>query len=175
MSSSNPALAALIAAISQMPPEWALTPCVGKKNLWPAWNTSRLDRRLLIDAIANQRNHAGKHTAWTGVSLITGPMSGGVMAIDFDGEAALEKYIELSNGAPPVALRWTSGKPGHFQILLRVPKAQWRDLKPVKIELRHGHKLEFRWNQCSTLPPSIHPETQQPYYWENGPGKQVKI
>jgi hypothetical protein len=120
-------MAALIATISQLPPEWALTPCVGKKNLWPAWNTSRLDRSVLIDAIANQRNHAGHQTAWTGVSLITGPMSGGVMAIDFDGEAALEKYEALSGGNPLLVSRmWTSGKPGHFQILLRVPQAQWR-------------------------------------------------
>jgi Protein of unknown function (DUF3987)/CHC2 zinc finger len=168
MSSSNPAaLATLIAAISQMPAEWALTPCVWKKNLWPGWNKQRLDRNILIDAIANQRNHAG-YTAWTGVSLISGSMSGGVMAIDFDGEAALEKYEELSGGDPlPATRMWTSGKPGHFQILLRVPQAQWRDLKPVKLELRDEHKLEFRWNQCSTLPPSIHPDTQQPYYWEN--------
>jgi CRISPR-associated protein Cmr3 len=166
--SNSTALAALIATISQLPPEWALTPCVGKKNLWPAWNTSRLDRSVLIDAIANQRNHAGHQTAWTGVSLITGPMSGGVMAIDFDGEAALEKYEALSGGNPLLVSRmWTSGKPGHFQILLRVPQAQWRDLKPVKLELRDGHKLEFRWNQCSTLPPSIHPDTKSPYYWEN--------
>lgn len=226
MYSSNPAaVAALIAAISQMPPEWALTPCMRKKNLWPAWNTVKLDRGLLIDAIANQRNHADKHTAWTGVSLITGPMSGGVMAIDFDGETALGKYEQLSGGAPlPMTRSWTSGKPGHFQILLRVPQAQWSDLKPLKFHIlsarlrenlglsqeelaeRVGEgvrakqiadwesgclqpiaagigkkiaeifgvtgsdpseKLELRWNQCSTLPPSIHPDTKHPYYWEN--------
>lgn len=222
---NSAALAALIAAISQMPPEWALTPCVEKKNLWPAWNSSKLDRNLLIDAIANQRNHAGKHTAWTGVSLISGPLSGGVMAIDFDGESALGKYEELSGGSPlPMTRMWTSGKPGHFQILLRVPQAQWSDLKPLKFHILNAklrenlglsqeelaervgegvrpkqiadwesgslqpipaaigkkiaeifgmtgsdptEKLEFRWNQCSTLPPSIHPDTKAPYYWEN--------
>lgn len=166
MSTKNPIhIEKLIEAITKMPASWALTPCVGKKNLWPQWNTIKLDRGLLVDAIADQRNHAGKHTPWTGVSLITGPMSGGVMAIDFDGEAALEKYLELGKKVPPMTRKWTSGKPGHFQILLRVPKAQWSGLKPVKLELRDGHKLEFRWNQCSTLPPSIHPQTQQPYYW----------
>ncbi|MEG3875807.1 DUF3987 domain-containing protein [Microcoleus sp. herbarium7] len=226
MSPNNSAAnAALIAAISQMPPEWALTLCVGKKNLWPQWSTVKLDRSLLIDAIANQRNHAGKYTAWTGVSLVTGPLSGGVMAIDFDGEAALGKYLELSGGEPiPVTRMWTSGKPGHFQILLRVPQAQWSDLKPLKFHILNAklrenlglsqeelaqrvgegvrpkqiaewesgclqpipaaigkkiaeifgmtdtdptEKLEFRWNQCSTLPSSIHPDTKAPYYWEN--------
>lgn len=231
MSSHNPAAsAALIAAISQMPPEWALTLCLGKKNLWPQWNTVKLDRNLLVDAITNQRNHADKHTPWTGVSLVTGPLSGGVMAIDFDGEAALPKYLELSGGSPlPMTRMWTSGKPGHFQILLRVPQAQWSDLKPLKFHILNAklrenlglsqeelaqrvsegvrpkqiadwesgclqpippeigkkiaeifgmtgadptctdptEKLEFRWNQCSTLPPSIHPDTKAPYYWEN--------
>jgi Protein of unknown function (DUF3987)/CHC2 zinc finger/Bifunctional DNA primase/polymerase, N-terminal len=158
----------LLSAIAQFPSEWALTPCIGKKNLWPAWNKERLDRSLLIDAIANQKNHKGDRTAWTGVSLISGPMSGGIMAIDFDGEMASEKYRELSDGSPlPMTRMWTSGKPGHFQILLRVPESKWKGLKPVKLELENGHKLEFRWNQCSTLPPSIHPDTQQPYYWEN--------
>lgn len=28
-------------------------------------------------------------------------------------------------------------------------------------------KIEFRWNECSTLPPSIHPETEKPYFWKN--------
>ncbi|MEG4406384.1 DUF3987 domain-containing protein [Microcoleus sp. MON2_D5] len=226
MSTKNPShIEKLIEAIVKMPPEWALTLCVGKKNLWPAWNTAKLDHNLLIDAIANQRNHAGKHTAWTGVSLVTGPMSGGVMAIDFDGEAALPKYEELSGGVPlPVTRMWTSGKPGHFQVLLRVPQAQWSDLKPLKFHILNAkhrenlglsqeelaqrlgegvrpeqiaewesgslqpippaigkkiaeifgmadtdptEKLEFRWNQCSTLPPSIHPDTKSPYYWEN--------
>jgi Protein of unknown function (DUF3987)/CHC2 zinc finger/Bifunctional DNA primase/polymerase, N-terminal len=158
----------LLSAIARFPSEWALTPCMGKQNLWPAWNKERLDRNVLIDAIQNQRNHKGKYTAWTGVSLISGPMSGGVMAIDFDGEAASEKYRELSDGVPlPITRMWTSGKPGHFQILLRVPESKWKELKPIKLELENGHKLEFRWNQCSTLPPSIHPDTKQPYYWEN--------
>lgn len=231
MSSSNPAAsAALIAAISQMPPEWALTPCVYKQNKWTGWNKERLDRETLIAAVRSQTNNEGKHTAWTGVSLVTGALSGGAMAIDFDGESALPKYLELSGGSPlPMTRMWTSGKPGHFQILLRVPTAQWPDLKPLKFHILNAkhrenlglsqqelaervgegvrpkqiaewesgclqpippaigkkiaeifgitdtnptctdptEKLEFRWNQCSTLPPSIHPDTKAPYYWEN--------
>ncbi|TAG98768.1 MAG: DUF3987 domain-containing protein [Oscillatoriales cyanobacterium] len=158
----------LLSAIAQMPSECALTPCVGKQNLWPAWSKERLDRAELVRAIREQINKSGRHTAWTGFSLISGPMSGGVMAIDFDGAMALEKYLELGGGVPiPETPLWTSGRPGHFQILLRVPKDRWHGLKPVKLELENGDKLEFRWNQCSTLPPSIHPNTQQPYYWEN--------
>jgi hypothetical protein len=158
---------ALIAAINNFPQEWALTPCVGKRNLWPAWNTVKFDRARLIEAIRSQTNAEGKPCAWTGVSIVTGPLSDGVMAIDFDGPLALQKYLELSGQLPPTTKRWTSGKLGHFQILLQVPPEKWEGLKPQKIELPNGEKLELRWNQCSTLPPSIHPDTQKPYFWQN--------
>ena len=159
---------ALIAAINKFPKEWALTPCVGKRNLWPQWNSKRLDRTDLITHIRLQINPDRKRTAWTGVSLVTGPLSNGVMAIDFDGPLALTKYLELSGGPfPPSTKRWTSGKQGHFQILLSVPQEKWEGLKPQKFELANGEKLELRWNQCSTLPPSIHPDTAKPYFWES--------
>jgi hypothetical protein len=160
-------IGALIDAINKFPQEWALTPCIGKKNLWPAWQKTRLDRAQLIDAIRSRKNHEGKPCAWTGVSVVTGCLSGGIMAVDFDGPTAWEKYLELSSGEePPLTRRWTSGKDGHFQILLSVSPDKWEGLRPIKIELENNEKLEIRWNQCSTLPPSIHPETGKPYIWE---------
>jgi hypothetical protein len=161
-------IGALITAINNFPQEWALTPCVGKRNLWSGWQKTKLDRARLIEAIRSQKNHEGKKTAWTGVSVVTGPLSNGVMAIDFDGPAAWKKYLEFSSGqAPPFTQHWTSGKTDHFQILLSVPPEKWEGLKPQKIELENGNKLELRWNQCSTLPPSIHPDTGKPYFWES--------
>jgi hypothetical protein len=160
-------IGALIAAINNFPQEWALTPCVGKRNLWSGWQKTKLDRAQLIEAIRSQKNHKGKKTAWTGVSVVTGPLSGGLMAIDFDGPLAIQKYLELSGEQlPPTTIKWSSGKSGHFQLLLQVPPEKWEGLKPQKIELDDGQKLELRWNQCSTLPPSIHPDTQSPYLWK---------
>jgi hypothetical protein len=157
----------LIAAINQFPQEWALTPCVGKQNFWPQWQKQRLDRAQLIEVIRSQTNQDGKHCAWTGVSVVTGSLSNGLMAIDFDGPAAIQKYLKLSgNQLPPTTMKWSSGKTGHFQILLQVAKEKWEGLKPQKIELENGNKLELRWNQCSTLPPSIHPDTEKPYFWQ---------
>jgi hypothetical protein len=168
LSKSTQTCQKLAAAINKFPQEWALTPCIGKRNLWPAWQKTKLNRAQLIEAIRSQKNHEGKHCAWTGVSIVTGPLSNGVMAIDFDGHLALTKYLELSGGPfPPSTKQWTSGKQGHFQILLSVPPEKWEGLKPQKIELDGGQKLELRWNQCSTLPPSIHPDTQSPYLWKN--------
>ncbi|MEG4010360.1 DUF3987 domain-containing protein, partial [Microcoleus sp. Pol11C1] len=140
----------------------------GKQNFWPHWNKAKLDRETLINAIANSTNAEGKPCKWTGVSLVSGPLSGGIMAVDFDGPLALQKYKELSGGQlPPTTKRWTSGREGHFQILLSVGPEKWEGLKQQKIELENGEKLELRWNQCSTLPPSIHPGTGKPYFWKN--------
>ena len=109
-----------------MPTEWALTPCVGKKNLWPNWNKAKLDRAELIEAIRTQKNAEGKPCKWTGVSIVAGPMSGGIIAIDFDGPLAWKKYMELSGRqVPPLTKHWTSGKTGHFQILLSVSPEKW--------------------------------------------------
>ncbi|MEG4273815.1 MULTISPECIES: DUF3987 domain-containing protein [unclassified Microcoleus] len=221
---------ALIEAISQMPAEWALTLCIGKQNFWKDWNKAKLDRQQLIAAIRSQTNAEGKKCTWTGVSLVTGSLSGGIMAVDFDGPLALEKYRELSGGSLyPTTKRWTSGKHGHFQILLSVPRSRWENLAATKFfilnpapRLELGlsveviaqqlnaavenskitaeniqqwesgttspippaiskkltefygcnnselcQKLELRWNECSTLPPSIHPDTGKPYVWKN--------
>ena len=161
--------AALIEAIWKMPNGWALTPCRGKENMWKGWNKEPLDRATMCEAIRSQVNADGKHTAWTGVSIVTGPLSGGIMAVDFDGPKALDKYVELNpeKKLPPTTKRWTSGKKGHHQILLSVPPEKWVGLTHKMIELEDGQKLELRWNQCSTLPPSIHPGTGKPYIWKN--------
>ncbi|MEG4484842.1 DUF3987 domain-containing protein [Microcoleus sp. D2_18a_B4] len=224
MYATNPShIEKLIEAIAKMPEDWALTPCKGKANQWPAWNKERLSRETLIAAIRSQTNNDGKKTLWTGVSIVTGPLSGGIMAVDFDGPLAYKKYCALSGGdSYPTTKRWSSGKEGHFQILLEVPEEKWEGLKPTKffilnpayrIELglsteaiaqtvettvenieqwesgttspippaitkklteiyscnnsEFCQKLEFRWNECSTLPPSIHPDTGKPYFWKN--------
>lgn len=216
---------ALIAAISEFPTEWALTPCKGKANQWKNWPHEKLDRAQLIEAIRTRKNAEGNHTAWSGVSIVTGPLSDGIMAVDFDGPLALTKYFELSGGVSyPTTKRWTSGKSGHFQILLSVLQEKWENLDATKFFiLNPAHrlelglsfedlvesiggsvtvknlerwesgstspippaiskklseiygcsngelcqKLEFRWNECSTLPPSIHPDTGKPYFWKN--------
>jgi transcriptional regulator with XRE-family HTH domain len=223
-------IGALITAINKFPKEWALTPCIGKRNLWPQWQKTKLDRARLIEAIRSQTNNKGEETLWTGVSVVTGPLSAGIMAIDFDGSLALKKYLELSGGQPPITTkRWTSGREGHFQMLMSVAPEKWiglaattffilkssyrlalglsipevavqieiapKDIEkwqseiekwesgstspiPPEVEKKLAQiyrctarqlcdKLELRWNKCSTLPPSIHPDTGKPYRWES--------
>jgi hypothetical protein len=74
---------ALIEAIAQFPKEWNLTPCVGKQNFWPGGRGSARPHNF-VSGNQNQVNQKGEPCQWTGVSIVTGPLSNGVMAIDFD-------------------------------------------------------------------------------------------
>lgn len=96
---------------------------------------------------------------------------GGFLAIDCDGQAAIDRLAELFGGQIPDTWAWTSGKPGRIQFGFLVPE-QLRDrlLKARYWEdLPDGSQLDFRWKGCqSVLPPSPHPETGA-YLWVRSP------
>ena len=101
------------------------------------------------------------------IGLLTGPLSGGIMAVDFDGPWAWE-YWQNNIGIDFTTINtimWTSNKPGRCQMAFEVPKEAW-ELLPNRINISGppivGGKpdgLEFRWsNVQSVLPPSLHPD-----------------
>ena len=109
------------------------------------------------------------------IGLMLGPASGGICAIDFDGPSAWtwaeEQAIDISS---LTSVAWTSGKDSRCQIAYWVPEPFWKFLKTKKIPTKpasapgagDSEGFEFRWTGGqSVLPPSIHPGTQQPYYW----------
>jgi hypothetical protein len=108
------------------------------------------------------------------IGLLLGPASGGTCAIDFDGYSAYTwaeaQGIDL-NSLPKTPV-WSSGKPGRCQMAFRVPRECWDVLRTRKITheqnnlIDQGEGFEFRWTGGqSVLPPSVHPETGQPYEW----------
>jgi hypothetical protein len=136
----------------------------------------------MIDAVRNGvvvpfENKSGeiyhKRIYPKGIGLMTGPVSGGILAVDFDGASALEKFIELNGGLPPITEGFTSRQnwegeyPDHFQLTFSVPQEFWGSMKnkitiPTKWDTSGKviERLELRWsNMQSVLPPSIHPET----------------
>lgn len=159
----------LIAGLSEIPDSWALTPVNGKKAPYRTdWqHESPLSRDELTREI-----QSGKAQ---GYGFRTGKISGGIVAIDCDGEPAHE-LAESLGGLPPT-VSFTSGKPGRAQYLCKIPPEFWDKIKTKK--LKTGKKgpdgkevmLELRWGGCqSVLPPSMHPETGQ-YQWINSPQK----
>jgi hypothetical protein len=100
-----------------------------------------------------------------GIALILGEVSGGVVALDFDGDGALEL---LDEELPPTATSITGS--GGKHILFR------SDVRFSTIsELRKGHKchVELRGeSSIIVLPPSIHPNGTQ-YVWEVPPEEGI--
>lgn len=117
------------------------------------------------------------------LGILLGPKSGGILAIDFDGASAFEYWMDnipydlehlLTN-----TVVW-QGRIGRCQAALRVDERIW-DMVPTKFAIQTGvgadgrpEQLEWRWSEGdvgiqSVLPPSIHPDTKQPYKWLNPP------
>jgi hypothetical protein len=133
------------------PATWRFCPVIGKTPLGEAWQ----DKPKPID-----------HIYTPGVGLILGPHSGGVMALDFDGEEAWS-FIENTIGITelPDTVAWTSHRPHRMQMAYNVPEEAWGIIRT-----RKAKGLELRWaGGQSVLPPSPHPDTGGRYSWVNDP------
>jgi hypothetical protein len=101
------------------------------------------------------------------IGVLLGPQSNGILAIDFDGEWASEYWINNIKCDIPITITWSSGRDCRWQMAFKVPEQYWDKIKTFKLvseDKKQG--LEFRWAGCqSVLPPSIHPDTKQPYHW----------
>jgi hypothetical protein len=108
------------------------------------------------------------------IGLLLGPASNGVCAIDFDGPSAFTwaEAQGITFEDLPLTPTWSSGKPGRCQMAFRVPQSVWDIISTKKIKLdpipntTQFEGFEFRWTGAqSVLPPSVHPDTGQPYEW----------
>lgn len=155
-----------------LPSEWVITPVKDKKPYRPNWQVeSPVSRDFILEEIKSNRA--------SGFGLRTGVISGHVLAIDFDGETAIELMMNLPDYRElPKTPAWTSGKDGRIQLAFNIPEKYRKDFENftnTKLKESNGFKcadgeqLEFRYNGCqSVLPPSKHPETGQ-YQWVNSP------
>ena len=166
------------------PEDWTLVPVQGKQPKvkgWPDKKRSRVDSEGLY--MADSRS--------SGFGVVTGALSGGLIAVDIDGHAADKRYRQAVGEAyepygGETTMAWTSGKPGRRQILYRVPEYMVGLLAHVNTvilqlsgewELGSGdvdrekegaeekyEEVVLRFNRCqSVLPQSRHPETKERY------------
>lgn len=109
------------------------------------------------------------------VGLLLGPVSGGVVALDFDGPSAWT-WFDQTIGCPlPATPTWTSGKSGRCQMAFSVPSTYWFYLRTLKIThtrddlIGEGEGFEFRWvGAQSVMPPSRLDDGRQ-YEWLTAP------
>jgi Bifunctional DNA primase/polymerase, N-terminal len=147
-----------------LPDHWQLTPVIGKFPCFKRWEQAGIDRNL----IATELEYSA-----TGFGLLTGVISGGIIAIDCDGPTAHNLFKEMLCGEIPHTIAFTSGRSGRAQYLFSVPELFWNEVRTRKVKADQGQMLEFRWNGCqSVLPPSKHPETGK-YQWINQPSETI--
>ena len=150
----------LIDALNIFPDNLALTPVLNKAPKIKNWQKG-IDREIIIKEIESGRAN--------GFGLITGELSGYLLAIDCDGPTAHELAEHF--GGLLKTISWTSGKEGRAQYLYLVPPEYREALKNFTRKVLEtgtkGEQLELRYNASqSVLPPSKHPETQG-YIWIN--------
>jgi hypothetical protein len=171
------------------PEDWALIPVAGKDTYvkeWPSKKRSRVDAEALYQTDSRYR----------GFGVVTGELSGGLLAVDIDGPKADARFRAITGEAYEAlgeesTMSWTSGRPGRRQILYRVPAYMVQQLAHVNTlicqedstwKLGKGdvdrskaaaegdayEELVLRFNRCqSVLPQSIHPTTKKPYRFLN--------
>jgi predicted P-loop ATPase len=151
---------AVVQALKAYPEAWKLTPVKSKAPYQKDWQKGWGGERATI----TRHLKSGKAD---GVGLLTGRLSGGIVALDCDGQSAIDHV--LAQGIPDT-VSFTSGKAGRQQLLLSIPEQYWKGLAKRKvITTGAGEQLEIRWDDHqSVLPPSAHPETEG-YYWINSP------
>jgi hypothetical protein len=150
----------LIDTLNKLPINWTLTPVFNKAPKIKNWQKG-VDREIIIKEIQSGRAN--------GFGLITGLLSGCILAIDCDGPTAHE--LAERYGGLPKTVSFTSGKKGRAQYLYLIPELYRETLKDFTRKVLEtgtkGEQLELRYNSMqSVLPPSVHPETQG-YIWTN--------
>lgn len=133
-----------------IPADWQLLPVVGKRGYLPGWQNG-IDRETIKTELSGKA---------TGIGLILGDLSGGLVAIDEDGLLAMQTAQQLSNGINPPTYEFTSGREHRRTRIYRIPE-EYREFVQTR---RLSCGLEFRYNgtQC-VLPFSLHPITHAPY------------
>lgn len=167
----------LIEETAALPEGWNFLLCKEgpdktKKAYQKGWPDLRQDAAKIADLL---KQPIGRDASMIGVIL--GQASGGLLAVDHDGESAsdlLRSKFRIER--LPTTATITSGKPGRFCSFYRVPPAEAASLKhisfPTGVTGPDGKEeaLELRWTGQQIVA-GIHPETGNPYQWLMHPGE----
>ena len=155
--------------LDDIPCDWAMLPLDGNKT--PVDPSSGLPMAKWSEKPGYTADEI-REAAPKAVGVLLGPVSGGLLAIDFDGPGSEEMFRQLY-GRPstdlPQTISWTSGKTERRQIAFFVDQDWWSEIKGGKSwrDSQGETVLELRWKGQQSAFAGVHPETSQ-YYWLEG-------
>ena len=162
----------LLEELACLPDELALVAIGSNKAPYlPRWQTTPLDKTRIRQELQGDRCKA--------VGVLCGVPSGGLLFLDHDG-ASCDRLMENLSGQPladalPKTVGITSGRPGRYQLIYRIPEQYWEAIGTKRIGTGvEGEQLEFRWNGCQSVAIGHHPMTAGYRYLPGQSFKRVR-
>ncbi|PIG93725.1 DUF3987 domain-containing protein [Gloeocapsopsis sp. IPPAS B-1203] len=152
--------------LEYIPNNWVLVPVGANKAPYISnWSERHFTKADIIKEI----DKPNSPIAAVGVQL--GVKSGGLVCVDFDGEAAQELAKQLSNqdNIAVETITVTSGRTGRFSQFFYVDQKYWDLISTTRVSTdKPGQQLEFRWSGSQSVIFGEHPITGS-YSWVNSP------
>lgn len=109
---------------------WSFVPVAGKATFVKNWANTPLSVQMCIEAYK-------ANPSYTGIGVVTGAFSKGLIALDIDGPEADARFKAFVGDAYEAhgeesTISWTSGRPGRRQVIYRIPEQIWPQLEKVK-------------------------------------------
>jgi hypothetical protein len=152
----------LSAQLAALPENLALVAVGAQKAPYqPGWQRTPLAKSAIEAEIQSGRCRA--------IGILAGPVSGGLVFLDHDGDSCDRLITNLAGvsleKALPVTVGVTSGRPGRYQLLYRIPQQHWLQIHTRKLktgatgEDGKAEVLELRWQGCQSIVAGFHPTT----------------
>ncbi len=160
--------------LDSLPESFRLVPCDGEKRpIDPVTGNGLQNWTQRPFSVEQFKKLSREHVRAAG--LLLGPVSGGIIAVDFDasGYELLFSRIYLGKQISdlPKSMSWTSGKPGRKQIAFKVPSQMWEQIRN-RCSWKNNHAetaFELRWRNVQSIILGAHPDTHG-YRWCDGCG-----
>lgn len=160
--------------VLEVPAKWALTPTSGKRPYRPNW---QVEPPLEVEVIRSELRSG----AATGYGVRLGRVSGGLLAVDVDGQSAHE--LLQTWGDLPATATITSGWSEHrYCLFFEVSPDRWDALATRKYPTGKAapdwagkHKaeaIELRWDGAQQVIAGTHPSGSA-YHWVRHPSDGV--
>ena len=123
----------------RLPKSWGFVAVQNKRPYQNDWQKNPLTRSQLFKEISEGRS--------TGIGVLAGKLSGGILFLDHDGQSASKILTEnwgMSLGSLTPSWMVTSGRVGRYQLIYKVPERYWSKIKTRKFQTRKKTSKKYK-------------------------------